>query len=242
MGCSIGERLRRHGARVLTSLAGRSAATVERATRAGLIDADDDAIAAADFILSIVPPKDAMAIAQRFQGTLRRSSKKAVYIDCNAVSVETVAAIEPVVTASGGRFVDGSIVAHSAREGSNRSDLSSGGRDAVGRCNVVCTRTARAVHRRAGRRGVCAEDGVRRTQQGADSARGCDGTRRHARRRSKRIARRACIQSTAAARAHRPHIAGHVPEGAPLGLDSRERGEPEPPPIVARVGYNPGAG
>ena len=67
MGCSIGERLRRHGAHVLTSLAHRSAATFERATRAGLIDADDDAIAAADFILSIVPPKDAMAIAQRFQ-------------------------------------------------------------------------------------------------------------------------------------------------------------------------------
>ena len=116
MGCSIGERLRRHGARVLTSLAGRSAATVERATRAGLIDADDDAIAAADFILSIVPPKDAMAIAQRFQGPLQRSSKKAVYIDCNAVSVETVAAIEKVVTASGGRFVDGSIIGPPARK------------------------------------------------------------------------------------------------------------------------------
>ena len=117
MGCSIGERLRRHGARVLTSLAGRSAATVERATRAGLIDANDDAIAAADFILSIVPPKDAMAIAQRFQGPLQRSSKKAVYIDCNAVSVETVAAIEKVVTASDGRFVDGSIIGPPAREG-----------------------------------------------------------------------------------------------------------------------------
>ncbi|HVF16972.1 MAG TPA: NAD(P)-binding domain-containing protein, partial [Steroidobacteraceae bacterium] len=110
MGCSIGERLRGHGARVLTSLAGRSAATVERATRAGLIDDDDDAIAASDFILSIVPPKDAMAIAQRFHGPLQRSSKKAVYIDCNAVSVETVAAIEKVVAVSGARFVDGSII------------------------------------------------------------------------------------------------------------------------------------
>ena len=110
MGCSIGERLRRHGARVLTSLTGRSAATVERATRAGLIDADDDAIAASDFILSIAPPKDAMAIARRFQGPLQRSSKKAVVIDCNAVSVETVAAIEKVVAVSGARFVDGSII------------------------------------------------------------------------------------------------------------------------------------
>ena len=117
MGCSIGERLRRNGARVLTSLAGRSAATVERATRAGLIDADDDAIAAADLILSIVPPKDAIALAQRFQGPLQRSSKKAVYIDCNAVSVETVAAIEKVVAASGARFVDGSIIGPPAREG-----------------------------------------------------------------------------------------------------------------------------
>ena len=94
MGCSIGERLRRNGARVLTSLSGRSVATVERATRAGLIDADDDAIATADFILSIVPPKDAMALAQRFQGPLQRGSKKAVYIDCNAVSGETVAVLK----------------------------------------------------------------------------------------------------------------------------------------------------
>ena len=116
MGCAIGERLRRHGARVLTSLAHRSAATVERATRAGLIDADDNAIAASDFILSIVPPKDAMAIAQRFQGPLQRSSKKAVYIDCNAISIETVAAIEKVVAVSGARFVDGSIIGAPGRQ------------------------------------------------------------------------------------------------------------------------------
>ena len=110
MGCSIGERLSRQDARVLTSLAHRSAATVERAKRVGMIDADDDEIAAADFILSIVPPKDAVALAQRFQGPLQRSAKKAVYVDCNAVSVDTVAVIEKLIAASGARFVDGSII------------------------------------------------------------------------------------------------------------------------------------
>ena len=116
MGCSIGERLRRHGARVLTSLAHRSAATIERASRAGVIDADDDEITAADFILSIVPPKDAVALAQRFQSPLQRSAKKAVYVDCNAVSVDTVAVIDKLIAASGARFVDGSIIGAPGRQ------------------------------------------------------------------------------------------------------------------------------
>ena len=40
-----------------------------------------------------------------------------MYVDCNAVSVETVAAIEKVVAASGARFIDGSIIGPPAREG-----------------------------------------------------------------------------------------------------------------------------
>lgn len=110
MGCSIGERLSLHGARVLTSLAQRSAATAERAARAGMVDADDDAIAACDFILSIVPPKDAEAVAHRFAGPLQRRSTRAAYVDCNAVSVDTVIKIAELIAASGARFVDGSII------------------------------------------------------------------------------------------------------------------------------------
>ena len=56
MGSAVGRRLSEHGARVLTSLTKRSIATVRRAEMTGMIGADDDAIAQADVILSILRP------------------------------------------------------------------------------------------------------------------------------------------------------------------------------------------
>src|SRR4051794_36414006 len=80
MGAAVGRRLVEHGAAVLTSLAGRSAASAERARRAGLEDAGDDRIAAADFILSIVPPGDALGLAERLAPALERAERKPVYV------------------------------------------------------------------------------------------------------------------------------------------------------------------
>ena len=59
MGAAVGKRLVDHGLKVLTSLKGRSAETVERAKAAGMVSASDEEIAATDFILSILPPGDA---------------------------------------------------------------------------------------------------------------------------------------------------------------------------------------
>ena len=116
MGCSIGERLRRHGARVLTSLAHRSAATLERASGAGMIDADDDEIAASDFILPSFRRKMRWRLRSVFRAHCSAVQKKATYVDCNAVSVETVATIEKLIAASGARFVDGSIIGAPGRQ------------------------------------------------------------------------------------------------------------------------------
>jgi 3-hydroxyisobutyrate dehydrogenase-like beta-hydroxyacid dehydrogenase len=110
MGSAVARRLADRGARVLTSLAGRSAASLGRAEAAGMIDADDDAIAEADAILSIVPPAEAMAVAERFSAPLRHARQKAIFVDCNAVSVETVARIATVIAPSGAPFVDGGII------------------------------------------------------------------------------------------------------------------------------------
>ena len=66
MGAAVAKRLVDHGLKVLTSLEGRSAETRGRAKSAGLVAASDEEIAAADFILSILPPGDAVALAQRF--------------------------------------------------------------------------------------------------------------------------------------------------------------------------------
>ncbi|HEY1362457.1 MAG TPA: NAD(P)-binding domain-containing protein, partial [Xanthobacteraceae bacterium] len=66
MGAAVGRRLVDHGLTVLTSLAGRSADTLSRAKAAGMTPASDSEIAATDFILSILPPGDAVGLARRF--------------------------------------------------------------------------------------------------------------------------------------------------------------------------------
>ena len=68
MGAGIGERLHAHGARVLTSLQGRSTASAERAAKAGMEPMNDDArlVAEADFLMSVIPPGEAVPFARRF--------------------------------------------------------------------------------------------------------------------------------------------------------------------------------
>lgn len=110
MGAAVGKLLSASGARVLTTLEGRSAASIARASDAGMEDASVDELAAADFILSIVPPAVAVDTAQRLAPALTRAAKKAVYIDCNAISPQTVAAIAQTVDAAGAAFVDGGII------------------------------------------------------------------------------------------------------------------------------------
>src|ERR1700721_343427 len=90
MGAAIGQRLRERGARVITSLAGRSAASAKRAERAGIVAAaNDDEIATADIILSVVPPKDAAGLAERLKPAIARAATKSIYVDCNAVAPQT---------------------------------------------------------------------------------------------------------------------------------------------------------
>ena len=92
MGSAVARRLSENGARVLTSLKGRSEATRKRAADAGMIGAEDDAIAEADIILSIVPPGEAVALAERLAALIVRREKKPIVVDCNAVNVDTVQA------------------------------------------------------------------------------------------------------------------------------------------------------
>jgi 3-hydroxyisobutyrate dehydrogenase-like beta-hydroxyacid dehydrogenase len=110
MGSAVARRLNEHGVRVLTSLAGRSEATAKRAAAAGMIAAGDADIADADIVLSIVPPAEAVALAQHLAAAIIKSRKKPVVIDCNAVNVETVLKVEEIIVSSGARFVDAAII------------------------------------------------------------------------------------------------------------------------------------
>src|ERR1700736_2061109 len=112
MGAAVGARLAERGVKVTTSLAGRSGASAARAERARMLPvADDDAlIAEADFFLSICPPGEAVALAQRLKPALTRGRKKPVYVDCNAIAPETALEIGVVLEGTGCRYVDGGII------------------------------------------------------------------------------------------------------------------------------------
>jgi putative dehydrogenase len=110
MGAAVGQRLVKNGIKVLTSLTGRSADTAARAKTAGMTGASDGEIVAADFILSILPPGDALALAQRYAPALAASNSKPVFVDCNAVAPPTVDRIAAVIAPTGAPFVDAGIV------------------------------------------------------------------------------------------------------------------------------------
>jgi 3-hydroxyisobutyrate dehydrogenase-like beta-hydroxyacid dehydrogenase len=110
MGAAVGKRLADRGAKVLTSLAGRSTASAARARDAGMIAASDGEIAAADFILSILPPGEALALAQHFAPVLAASNGKPVYVDCNAINPATVERVAATIAPTGCSFVDCGII------------------------------------------------------------------------------------------------------------------------------------
>lgn len=112
MGAAVGNRLRENGARVITTLAGRSAASVERVRRAQLEVVDDDDLLAreAAFILSIVPPGQAAAVADRYRDPITRAARKPLFVECNAVSPATACAIAQALAPAGGGFIDAGII------------------------------------------------------------------------------------------------------------------------------------
>jgi 3-hydroxyisobutyrate dehydrogenase-like beta-hydroxyacid dehydrogenase len=130
MGSAVASRLTAAGATVRTSLTGRSDATVARAKAAGMVDADDAALVEADFILSIVPPGQALGLAERLAPALRAAKRKPVYVDCNAVSPDTVLRIDAVVRATGASFVDGGIIGPPPEVDSSKTRIYLSGPDA----------------------------------------------------------------------------------------------------------------
>ncbi|HUO23402.1 MAG TPA: DUF1932 domain-containing protein [Caulobacteraceae bacterium] len=117
MGAGLGASLTAAGCRVLTSLAGRGEDSRRRAAAAGMVDVSDEALAAADLVLSVVPPSEALVLAQRLAPALAGAKRPPLYVDCNAVSPQTVRDIAAVIAPTGARFVDAGIVGVAPRPG-----------------------------------------------------------------------------------------------------------------------------
>src|SRR5271168_2178287 len=110
MGSAVARSLRRHGVRVLTSVEGRSDASAARAAAAGMEVVSAVDLVNAGYVLSIVPPSAAVACARQLAPFLLNSNNKPVFVDCNAVSPQTVRDIDAIVSGSGAAFVDAGII------------------------------------------------------------------------------------------------------------------------------------
>jgi len=127
MGAGIGQRLTENKVTVLTSLAGRSEDSAKRARLAGMQAVDDRALAEADFLLSIVPPGDALALARRLKGTLTAANKKPIYVECNAVSPPTMSKIAEEIATTGCAFVGAGIIGPPPKPGSTNTKIYASG-------------------------------------------------------------------------------------------------------------------
>jgi len=110
MGAGTAARLTSNGVDVVTWLEGRSSASRARAEKAGMRGVDLAGIAAADIILSIVPPSDAMALAEQLAPVLKASTNKPLYADMNAVSSEKSQEVGGIIAPTGCTFSDGAII------------------------------------------------------------------------------------------------------------------------------------
>ena len=112
MGSGVARRLRERGATVITQLTGRSAASAARAEKAGAIPVatDEEFVRQSDVILSIVPPGDAAALAERLAPAIKQAGRKTIYVDCNAVSPQTAERIGAVLQVTGCVYVDAGII------------------------------------------------------------------------------------------------------------------------------------
>ena len=119
MGSAVGQRLVENGIEVRTALGGRSEGTVARAKAAGMIGVSDEQVVDFDIILSIVPPGDALGLAERLAPAMRAARKKPIFVDCNALNPGTVLRIARVIEETGATFVDGGIVGGPPKAGYN---------------------------------------------------------------------------------------------------------------------------
>jgi putative dehydrogenase len=131
MGSAVGKRLVERGLAVTTSLAGRSEASVKRARVAGMTAASDEDVARADFFLSIVPPADALSLAEKMAALIARSNRKPIYVDCNAVNPPTKTKIARVIAQCDSPFVDVGIIGAPPQQGHEGPAMYASGQDAT---------------------------------------------------------------------------------------------------------------
>ncbi|NNG69573.1 NAD(P)-dependent oxidoreductase [Rhizobium laguerreae] len=110
MGSAVATRLIDHGATVLTYLEGRSERTMARAKAVGMVPVGRQELTKAELILSIVPPAEAIKVAEFVADISSAMSAPPPFVDLNAISPKTMRALAARFEGSGVEVLDGAII------------------------------------------------------------------------------------------------------------------------------------
>ena len=112
MGHAVGQSLLEHGLDVITCLVGRSTRTQNLSRQANIREVAtlEDLVTQADLILSILVPSEALRVAIEMGKALLNTGANTYFVDCNAISPQKTLELESVISDSGGRYIDASII------------------------------------------------------------------------------------------------------------------------------------
>ena len=130
MGGAVAAAYAAGGARVVTTVEGRSGRTRRLAERPGveLLASLDDVVREADVVLSIVPPEQAPAVVLDVAAAAERTGARPLVADLNALAPTTALELERRLAVSGLDLVDGSISGGPPRAGGSTRLYLSGSR------------------------------------------------------------------------------------------------------------------
>ncbi|HTW19095.1 MAG TPA: DUF1932 domain-containing protein [Mycobacteriales bacterium] len=118
MGSALGRAWRDEGCDVVTTVAGRSERTRSLAENLTTLPDLEAVVAAADLVVSIGPPAEAVAMSREIAAACVATGSQPRVADLNAISPATVARIAAVLVPAGCELIDGSISGGPPRPGS----------------------------------------------------------------------------------------------------------------------------
>ena len=112
MGHGCGKVFLENNFRVVSALNGRSNRTKKLSETAGIEDVAsiENIVNYSDIILSILPPEKAYEQAVQVNKVILKSQKPTTYVDCNAISPETVKKINQEISSEFCNFIDAGII------------------------------------------------------------------------------------------------------------------------------------
>ena len=121
MGHAVGRLLREHGVQVLTCLDGRSPRTKSLSEQAGITDVPtmEELVQRSDLILSITVSEAVPKLCQLVADAIAATGTSLVFAECNAISPQLSRKMECIISATGSRYVDASIIGGPPRSGSS---------------------------------------------------------------------------------------------------------------------------